>query len=162
MTHDTDEPQALKETPRLGTIGLENFEPYLMNRIMGRYNETLRDRVSAMGLTTVKMRALAVLSIVNGPRIRELSVYAVIEQSTLSRALDSLHAEGLIRRESDGKDSRATRIYLTDEGRETFEQLWPDIAEAYEQMFRGIEPEDRAAFLSTLKQILLNVRKHEI
>ena len=29
--------------PRLGEIGLENFPPYLMNRIMGRYNAALRD-----------------------------------------------------------------------------------------------------------------------
>ena len=42
--------------------------------------------MAALGLTTPKMRALAVLSVVDAPLIRELAVYAVIEQSTLSAA----------------------------------------------------------------------------
>lgn len=162
MNDESGAPNRLSGPPRLGEIGLENFEPYLMNRIMGRYNASVRSELGKMGLTTAKMRALAVLSTVSGPMIRELSVYAVVEQSTLSRALDALHGEGLIRRETDEKDTRATRIYLTDEGRAVFERLWPSMADAYEHMFRGVEPEDRAVFLATLKKMLLNVRKHEI
>ena len=34
----------------LGGIGLENFEPYLMNRIMGRYNASIRDDVIKLDL----------------------------------------------------------------------------------------------------------------
>lgn len=46
-----------------------------MNRIMGRYNASLRTEMAELGLTTPKMRALAVLSVIDGPLIRELSVY---------------------------------------------------------------------------------------
>ena len=84
--------------PRLGEIGLTNFAPYLMNRIMGRYNASLRDEMAEQGLTTPKMRALAVLSVVDGPLIRELAVYTVVDPSTLSRSLDQLQVDGLIRR----------------------------------------------------------------
>jgi hypothetical protein len=35
-----------RPTPRLGEIGLTNFAPYLMNRIMGRYNASLRDEMA--------------------------------------------------------------------------------------------------------------------
>jgi hypothetical protein len=38
-----------------------------MNRIMGRYNASLRDEMAELGLTTPKMRALAVLSVIEGP-----------------------------------------------------------------------------------------------
>ena len=91
---------------------------------MGRYNASLRDEMAGLGLTTPKMRALAVLSVIDGPLIRELSVYSVVEQSTLSRALDQLAADGLIRREADTTDSRATRVYITEAGRTHFEMLW--------------------------------------
>ncbi|ESW61125.1 MAG: transcriptional regulator [Rhodobacter sp. CACIA14H1] len=148
--------------PRLGEIGLTNYAPYLMNRIMGRYNASLRDEMSGLGLTTPKMRALAVLSVIDGPLIRELSVYSVVEQSTLSRALDQLATEGLIRREADATDSRATRIYITDAGRAHFETLWPRMAEAHERMFRGIPADERRAFVATLQKMLTNIRKHEI
>ncbi|MBO6775113.1 MAG: MarR family transcriptional regulator [Marinibacterium sp.] len=154
-------PQKANQTNlRLGEIGLANYEPYLMNRIMGRYNASLRDEMAQLGLTTAKMRTLAVLSVVDGPMIRELSVFAVVEQSTLSRALDSLSGEGMIRREAHEQDTRATRIYITEAGRAAFEQLWPQMAEAHDQMFAGVEPEDRRVFLTTLQKMLANIRKH--
>lgn len=146
---------------KLGEIGLQNFAPYLMNRIMGRYNASLRDEMQNIGLTTPKMRALATLAVIDGILIRELAVYAVIEQSTLSRTLDKLEEEGLIRRKADSEDSRATRIYISLAGRTAFERIWPKMAESYEHMFRGISKDERNAFVGTLQKILHNVRKNE-
>ncbi len=148
--------------PRLGEIGLTNFAPYLMNRIMGRYNASLREEMAEQGLTTPKMRALAVLSVVDGPLIRELAVYTVVDPSTLSRSLDQLQADGLIRREADITDSRAVRVFITDAGRNSFESLWPHMAAAQARMFRGIPEAERAAFVTTLQKMLTNIRKHEI
>lgn len=147
--------------PRLGEIGLENYAPYLMNRIMGRYNAALQEEMTTLGLTTPQMRALAVLTVIDGPLIRELAVYAVVQPSTLSRALDALDADGLIRRVADAQDSRATRVFISEEGRRTYERLWPVMASAQEQMFKGVESEERRAFLSTLQTILRNVRVHD-
>ncbi len=154
----TDEVSAPR---RLGEIGLNNFPPYLMNRIMGRYNASLREDMAHQGMSTPKMRALAVLAVIDGILIRELAVYAVVEQSTLSRALDGLAADGLIRRETDKDDSRATRIFITDQGRAAFERLWPAMARSYEQMFRDISEAEQQAFVAVLHKILRNVRRNE-
>ena len=140
-----------ENTPRLGEIGLENFAPYLMNRLMGRYNASLRHEMASLGLTTPQMRSLAVLSVIDGILIGELAVYAVVEQSTLSRAIDALDREGLIRRKSDATDSRAKRIFLTGAGRTAFERLWPHMSSFYEQMFNSISRKDRLAFVGTLQ-----------
>jgi DNA-binding MarR family transcriptional regulator len=148
--------------PRLGEIGLANFAPYLMNRIMGRYNASLRAEMGALGLTTPKMRALAVLSVIDGLAIRDLAVYAVVEASTLSRALDQLVTEGLVRRGADPDDSRTTRIFITDPGRTAFDTLWPCMAASYARMFRGVPDEERRVFVATLQKILANIRKHEL
>ena len=40
------------EGQRLGEMGLENFAPYLMNRIIGRYNAALSSEMTKIGLTT--------------------------------------------------------------------------------------------------------------
>ena len=153
--------EEMQTVPRLGEIGLQQFAPYLMNRIMGRYNASLRDEMAALGLTTPKMRSLAVLTVIDGIQIRRLAVYAVVEQSTLSRTLDSLEADGLIRRESDPQDSRGTHIYITEAGRTAFERLWPAMARSYARMFHGIPREERAAFVGTLQKMLANIRKHD-
>ena len=148
--------------PRLGEIGLSNYAPYLMNRIMGRYNATIRHEMAALGLTTPKMRSLAVLSVIDGVQIRELAIYAVVEQSTLSRALDQLVAEGLARRETDAHHRRVTRVFIPDAGRAAFERIWPSMARAYSKMFTRIPDDERRAFVATLQKMLSNVRKHEI
>lgn len=152
-----DEPDG----PRLGEIGLQQFAPYLMNRIMGRYNVALRADLAKLGLTTPKMRSLAVLSVVDGIQISRLAVYAVVEQSTLSRALDALEADGLVRRVPDPEDSRATRVWITNEGRAAFEAMWPTMRRNYQRMFAGISTEEHAAFVATLQKILANIREHE-
>ena len=146
----------------LGAIGLGNYPPYLMNRIMGRYNASLREEMAGLGLTTPKMRALAVLSVVEGPLIRELAVLTVVEQSTLSRALNQLQEGGLIRRAGDAVDSRAVRVFITDAGRAAFDSLWPHMAAAQARMFRGVPEDERRAFVGTLQKMLHNIRRHEI
>lgn len=149
------------DAPRLGEMGLENFAPYLMNRIMGRYNAALSTEMAALGLTTPQMRSLAVLSVIDGILIRELAVYAVVQQSTLSRALETLDKNGLIRRATDAQDSRATRVFITNAGREVYERLWPHMSAAYEAMFKGIDDAEQRAFVGTLKTMLRNIRKHD-
>lgn len=155
MTQDTT------TADRLGDIGLESYPPYLMNRIMGRYNAALQKEMQALGLTTPQMRALAVLSVTDGLLIGELAVYAVVQQSTLSRALDPLTRDGLIRREADAEDNRATRIFITQAGREANDRLWPHMSRANEAMFKGVPDADRRAFTATLQTMLRNIRKHD-
>jgi DNA-binding MarR family transcriptional regulator len=149
-----------KDSQDLGELGLENFPPYLMNRIMGRYNAALAEEMAALGLTTPQMRSLAVLSVTDGILIRELAVYAVVQQSTLSRALDALAQGGLIRRETDAQDSRATRVFLTDQGRKAYERLWPQMTKASDAMFKGVSDSQQRAFVATLQTVLRNIRKH--
>ena len=107
------------------------------------------------------MRSLAVLSLIDGILIRELAVYAVVQQSTLSRALEALDKTGLIRRVRDENDSRATRLFITDAGREVYERLWPHMSKASDAMFKGINDTERRAFVASLQTILRNIRKHD-
>lgn len=154
------EPETAAAT--LGGIGLQQFAPYLMNRIMGRYNQTLRDELGRQGLSTPKMRTLAILSVMDGLRINELSVYAVTEQSTLSRVLDAMETDELIRRQPAADDNRVRHIFITDHGRTVFNAMWPTMLASSEQMFVDIDIEERERFIATLQKILRNIRKHSI
>jgi len=161
-----DEPAAAAPASRvertLGEIGLFHFAPYLMNRIMGRYNAELQSALRDHDLTTAKMRTLAVLAVVPGLTINELSVYAVTEQSTMSRTLEALEQSGLVRREGRASDGRVREIYLTEAGRAEFDRAWPILYDSYRSMFEGIDEAERQAFTATLQKVLNNVRRHEI
>ncbi|MER8370480.1 MarR family transcriptional regulator [Mesorhizobium sp. M0306] len=146
----------------LGQIGLQQFAPYLMNRIMGRYNATLRDNFRKQGLTIPQVRTLAVLSVTDGATVNDLSVYTVIEQSTLSRTLDTLEGQGFVRREQGVTDSRIRHVFLTDDGRAEFARAWPAMHDAFETMFDDIDDAEYAALIATLQKMLKNIRKHDI
>lgn len=159
---DQRAPEKKERAASLGQIGLQQFAPYLMNRIMGRYNASLRDDLRRRGLTVPQMRTLAVLSVTDGVTINELSVYTVIEQSTLSRTLDALETFGYVRREADASDSRIRKCYLTEEGRAQFTRAWPAMHDAFETMFQDIDDAEYATLIVTLQKMLRNIRKHEM
>jgi DNA-binding MarR family transcriptional regulator len=147
----------------LGQIGLQQFAPYLMNRIMGRYNAALSEELARHSLTVPQVRALAVLSVVtDGVPINDLAVYTVIGQSTMSRTVDALEAQGLVRRETGERDTRVRKVFLTDSGRAEFGRAWPYLHDAFETMFCGIDDAEYAALVATLNKMLNNVRRHQI
>lgn len=154
-------PEGSAKRPTMGEIGLNNFAPYLMNRVVARYNANMSEELKAVGMTTVKVRTLAILSITPSATINELSVFAVTEQSTMSRTLDSLEEQGYIRRRPRADDMRIRDVTITEEGRAAFEAFWPAMYDSFLQMFQGIEEEEYKQFISILHRILQNIRKHE-
>ncbi len=159
MPHPTVPPG---RRPSMGEIGLNQFAPYLLNRISARWNADMAEVLKAHDLTTARMRALAVLSVAPGLTINELSVYAVTEQSTLSRNLDAMEEQGLIRRRMRAEDGRVREIHLTEKGRETFAAFWPEMHALYTSLFRNISPEEHRQFTGTLHKILANIRHHDL
>ncbi|MBN9045503.1 MAG: MarR family transcriptional regulator [Rhizobiales bacterium] len=156
------ESQEAPITRTLGEIGLNSFAPYLMNRIMARYNTSLSEALKPKQMTTVKMRTLSILTITPSATINELSVFAVTEQSTMSRILDSLEEQGYIRREARRDDMRIRDVSITEAGREVFNSAWPIMYESMLQMFADISEDEHHAFVGTLQKMLRNIRKHEI
>ena len=65
-------PEKRQRISTLGQIGLQQFAPYLMNRIMGRYNATLREAFNREGRTVPQVRTLAVLSVSDGVTVGDL------------------------------------------------------------------------------------------
>ena len=156
MQRDVD-PAARQAT--LGEIGINQFAPYLMNRIMERWNGNLAEALKLHNMSTTMMRALAVLSISSPVTINELSAYAVTEQSTMSRTLDILEGQGLVRRQRRAEDMRIRDVSITEEGRAAFERVWPTMHSRFQTLFDGVEEEEYRAFTATLLRILRNVTK---
>ncbi len=148
------------EAPHEGQ-GLSRFAPYLINRIAHRYNQSLQDAVTELGLTIPKMRVLAALAAMGKLSVNELTVVAVAEQSTMSRTLDQMERDGLINRMKSQADSRMRVVQLTQSGLMAYREVWPQMSEAEDALFVGLSKDQRDGFLDTLSQILLNIRKHD-
>ena len=156
------EPREAGRIPTLGEIGLDHFAPYLLNRIVARWNADLASKLKEHDLNTIQMRTLAVLSLMSGATVNELAVYTVTEQSTMSRALDGMEADGLVRRRQREADMRVREIHVTEKGREAFREFWPEMHEAFGRMFAGISEAEYETLIRLLTRVLRNVRQNEI
>lgn len=148
--------------PSLGQIGLHQFAPYLINNVSLSWTTHLAGELKAHDMTTTKMRALAVLSISSPLTINELSLYALTEQSTMSRTLDALEEQGFIQRKARPEDLRVRDVDITRAGRDAFARVWPTMYDLLLKMFEGVDNEEYKAFTATLHKVIVNVRKHGI
>lgn len=144
--------------PGIGEIGLNQFAPYLLNRISAQWNGELQDVLKDLGMSTSQMRALAVLTVSSGITVNELAVFAVTEQSTMSRTLDALEDEGLIRRKTKAGDMRVREVFITEKGLGLFSSAWPDIYGLYAGFFEGVQEAEFRGFISTLHKVLRNAQ----
>ncbi len=160
-------PQEAAETerfdrlPSLGEIGLDHFAPYLINRISARWNTDLGNQIKEQGLTTLQMRVLAILTVMAGSTVNEVAVFAVTEQSTMSRTLDGMERDGLVRRKARRGDARVRELHLTDKGREAFREVWPLMYASLKQMFSGFSDAEYETLIGLLTRVLRNVRRHD-
>src|ERR671937_2906136 len=70
----------------------------------------------ASGLSAARLSALSVL-VFGGPRtLGELAAAEHVRPATMTRIVQALEAEGLVRRESDPDDGRVTRLHATAKG----------------------------------------------
>jgi DNA-binding MarR family transcriptional regulator len=148
--------------PSLGQIGLQQFAPYLINSVSLSWTAHLASALKAHDLTTPKMRALAVLSIASPVTINELSLYALTEQSTMSRTLDALEEQDFILRKARAEDLRVRDVHITERGRAAFSRFWPEMFELLTKLFDGVDAAEYAAFTATLHKLIANTRKHDI
>ena len=151
QSHAEDRPDA----------SIQIFVPYLLNRIVHRYNQSVQKVMRSRGLNIPKMRAIAALASQGDLTENDLTVYAVSEQSTMSRMLDQMEQDNLVVRKIDGADSRVRVVSLTDAGHALHAEIWPDMLAAEADMFKGINPKDKAALLDTLRSVLRNIRVND-
>jgi DNA-binding MarR family transcriptional regulator len=76
-----------------------------------------------------------------GLRVNELARAVVLSPTGMSRFVDRLEAEGLVRREPDPEDRRALQVVLTDAGRDLLRRMWPVYARGIQAHFAAHLPD---------------------
>lgn len=158
---ETRETERFDRVPSLGEIGLDHFAPYLINRISARWNTDLGAQIKEHGLTTLQMRVLAILTVMAGSTVNEVAVFAVTEQSTMSRTLDNMERDGLVRRKNRRGDARVRELHLTEKGREAFRNVWPVMYDSLKRMFAGFTDAEYETLIGLLTRVLRNIRQHD-
>jgi DNA-binding MarR family transcriptional regulator len=84
-----------------------------------------------------------------GLRVNELARAVVLSPTGMSRFVDRLERQGLVRREPDPADRRALQVVLTEAGRDLLRRMWPIYARGIETYFAEHLPSSPAALRTT-------------
>ncbi|GAA2208595.1 MarR family transcriptional regulator [Nonomuraea monospora] len=134
---------------RLTAIGLLTE---VHSGLMNRFQPVL----SAAGLSEIDFETVIRLARSPQQRLRMSDLAAQTELSTsgVTRVVDRLEREGLVRREACASDRRASYAALTDAGRERLESVLPDHLRDIEECFTGLlGAGELEAFLKSLRKI---------
>ncbi|WP_218018055.1 MarR family winged helix-turn-helix transcriptional regulator [Sphingomonas azotifigens] len=137
---------------------LERNLSYLVNRLSAVGQAAQNRRLAACGVNTVTLRTLSVLYIQDGLTVNEITARAFAEQSTASRAIDSMVTAGLLERRIPPGDQRRREIGLTEAGRALLLQCWPHMAEHNARLVEGIDADDLETCRRVLARMIENVR----
>ena len=145
--------------PRELTAGtpLEDYLPYQLFRIVNCLTLNLKNDLRPAKMTLARWRALSVLNAQDGRSMGELADYMVIEQPALSRIVDQMERDKLVKRRHAKSDSRIVRVYLTTAGRSMFKDIRPLELHHYAQLIEGLEPAALRQLEASLHQLWENI-----
>ncbi|MCP4547245.1 MAG: MarR family transcriptional regulator [bacterium] len=83
------------------------------------------------------------------------------DKPNLTRLLDRLERESLVRREKDPEDRRSYRLYVSDRGKRAVTELRPLIEEFVAEAFKDVKRSDYRIFMHTLTKIIANMEELE-
>jgi len=137
---------------------LDDSVPYLMNRVTGLMNRQLELQLRSFKVSFQHWRILAVLAQQNGSSITDLSIYAVVPHSSLSRLLTRMENEGFVRREVDAQDARTVRVYTTAAGVAMYRRILPMAIDVREQSLAGLTKAQKSSLLDLMKHMLAQMQ----
>ncbi|MBN9442494.1 MarR family transcriptional regulator [Bosea sp. (in: a-proteobacteria)] len=105
-------------------------------------------------LTPVQYAALVAIQGNPGIDATRLSALVAFDRSTLGNVLERMEAKNLIERISSPADKRVKVLRLSLEGERVLEQAEPLVLRTQERILAPLAPEDRAAFMRMLAQLV--------
>jgi len=137
---------------------LDDFIPYIMYRISNRLNMDLQDCLRPLKINVSRWRVLCALNARDGRNMSDLCSFTMMEQSSVSRVIDTMENEKLVVRKLQENDNRYVLVHLTPKGREVFREAYIRAFSREDRALKGISEQDRQLLLDLLNRVLENVR----
>lgn len=124
----------------------------VLERELGMLEE---NEVNCCGVTMAQCHALVEIGRVKSTSLNELAQLLNLENSTMSRTVNSLVNSGLVKREVDPSDRRYVTISLTDDGVTLFDRIEREMDLYFKKVYGSIPERKREQVFESL-QILID------
>jgi DNA-binding MarR family transcriptional regulator len=135
----------------------DDFLPYLIARLAYQLNGDLIGKLRREGINVTRWRILAVLAMGDGITINEIVDRAMMQQSSLSRALMTMEKEQYIRRVLRQDDARYVRVFLTAKGRALFTSLNVVVRRRQKRLLKGFSRREVGTAFTLVRRLSGNM-----
>jgi DNA-binding MarR family transcriptional regulator len=134
-----------------------NYEAHLM---LLRAFMSLTALTSGSGVSRARYNVLRILYQQSGHRLQmtDIGVGLGVSPTNVTKMVDSLERDGLVRRVRHDDDKRKTWTELTNEGRKTFEEALPKVVEFTDSVWGELTHDEKRSLvhvLSRLRMVLM-------
>ena len=137
-------PRPSRDSPSLTSVG------FLLHLALRRISEGVIEALEGSGLHPGHLGVLGALTDGGGMSQRRLGEITKIEKSSMVLFLDSLEADGWVRRVRDPEDRRAHIVELTEEGAARFAAIAPRMKDVQDAFLAPLEEEEQAQLVDLL------------
>ncbi|MGH2835898.1 MAG: MarR family winged helix-turn-helix transcriptional regulator [Solirubrobacteraceae bacterium] len=110
-------------------------------------------RAADQGISPSQARMLQLIAD-RAPTINELALLLGLDKSSTSGLVDRAQRRGLVRRVPSQLDRRSVRVRLTDQGRESAEQVASRFAQDLTALLEPLSPPEREVFTASAGRLL--------
>lgn len=132
------------------------FHPLLI-KTFHAYNKQIRPYMTQLGLSEGQPKILCYVRLHDGCLQKDLADWYNIKPATVSRLLNNMEEQGLLRRETPENNRRTTKVYITQKGSEKFEQFIQYRKQVDEIAFEGFSADERTVFMEHLDRMRSNL-----
>ena len=140
-----DDTDASEKQDNARALGLESLMNYRVQRLASKMTlVTTREVLRGFGINIAEWRVIARLTQEGPQKMTAISRMLGLDAGRASRLLKAVESKGLVRRESDPEDGRASIFHLTRRSEELFEHVWPHasrLADSFHALYTDEERE---------------------
>lgn len=130
---------------------------FLLHHLVRQRENALGRELTRTGLSLGQWQVLATLSRLDKATMGEVAAFCATDRTTLTRTVDRMVDEGLIRRDRDLVDRRQVHLTLTDKGREVFHAARVDVTGFNDRVTGVLKADELQQLQSMIRRVLVHV-----
>lgn len=118
-------------------------------------------KAEGFDMTIEQFVLLKMLHEEDGQKQNNLAIITDRDKTSLTRLISTLEKKNLVKRIPSTEDRRVNKIFLTANGRTTFENATSILTKNMKKIHRGISKKDQATVIAVLQKIQQNISIEE-
>ena len=130
---------------------------YWLARAGGRYRARMEKLLRPTGLDMPRWRVLTTLRHDRVASVSEIAAHAIEKLPTMTKIIQRMEGDGLVRRQPRPSNERVMEVVLTDQGEVAGDRAWEASIALYDQAFAGMSAEEIDMLTALLERVAENL-----